>query len=76
MAGVYKFPLTIRRLVEEGYFKSEEDALTEATKLLLKEYKVLELKKRLDETARRVGKLKGKPLSKLIEEIHEEEDEL
>lgn len=76
MTGAYKTPPAIRKMVEKGYFKTEEDALKEATKLLLKEYKTTELKKKLDETAEEIGKLKGKPLSELIEEIRKEEDEI
>lgn len=66
--------VVINKLVKEGYFKSEEDALLEATNLLLKQHRILKLRERLDKTAESIGYLKGKPLSKLIEEIHEKEE--
>ena len=68
--------IVINKLVEEGYFKSKREALEEAVNLLLRQYKILKLQKRMDKTAESIGHLKGKPLSKLVEEIHEEEDEI
>ena len=36
--------------------------------------KITELKLRMDKTASKVGSIKGEPLSKILEEIHEKED--
>lgn len=35
--------VVINKLVKEGYFKSEREAIVEATRLLLRQYKILEL---------------------------------
>ncbi len=70
--------VAINKLVEEGYFKSKREALSEATRLLLREYKILKLQKRMDKTAEKIAKegyFRDKSFVKILEEIHEEEEE-
>ncbi|AJB41809.1 hypothetical protein TCARB_0757 [Thermofilum adornatum 1505] len=62
----------VERLIEEGYFKTKTEAFTEALKLLIRQYKVDQLKKILEEI--REGTEKLPSVTEAVVALHEEED--
>ncbi len=62
----------VEKLVEQGYFRNKTEAFMEALRLLVRSYKAKELMEQIDSI--REG-TEGLPsVTKIIAEIHEEED--
>ena len=62
----------VEKLVAEGYFKSKTEAFTEALKLLIRQYKVDHLKRRLEKIREGTEKLPG--VTEAVIASREEED--
>ena len=59
-------------IVQEGMFRSRSEAVNEAVRLLIRRYKLLRLEQKLNRV--RKGTSRYANVTKLIETIHEEDD--
>lgn len=62
----------VEKLVEQGYFSSKTEAFTYALKLLIRRFKAIELRRRIDWI--REGTEELPSVTRAVVESHEEED--